>query len=227
MRTTRRLHNGETLVLTVPDATSLPPSAAISVLSQDGLELEVNSGGPAHLEHYLSVSGSALTHEVGLRTGLTLRHGRYGGDPASGLAFSVAVGDHEVFGFTVPSLDLEGLSALLSQVEFTADPDGPVLTPGGSVEWSPFRTHDVAQVVHLGSGHHALLDVRRTRNGVTRPTGPGLDVAGGRLSRSAEDERAHYAVLEAAAFVVYGIPGVEDDVDAIATTLSRLTAELA
>jgi len=89
------------------------------------------------------------------------------------------------------------------------------------------RLHDVAQVVHLGSGHHALLDVRRTRNGVTRPTGPGLDVAGGRLSRSAENERAHYAVLEAAAFVVYGIPGVEDDVDAVATTLSRLTAELA
>lgn len=227
MRTTRRLLNGETLVLTVPDATALPPSAAISVLSQDGLELEVTSGGPGHLEHYLSLSGSVLTHEVGLRNGATLRHGRYGGDPASGLAFAVAVGDHEVFGFTVPTLDLEDLAALLSQVDLEPGHDGPVLAPGGSVEWSPYRTHDVAQVAHLGSGRHALLDVRRTRNGVTRPTGPGLEVAGGRLSRSAEDERAHYAVLEASAFVVYGIPGDEDDVDAVATTLSRLTAELA
>lgn len=227
MRTTRRLHNGETLALDVPDATELPPSAAISVLTQDGLELEINSGGAEHLEHYLSVSGSTLTDEVQLRNGVTLRHGRYGGDPASGLAFSVRVGDHEVYGFTVPSLDLEGLSALLSQVEFTADPAGPVLAPGGSVEWSPFRTHDVAQVVHLPDGQRALLDIRRTRNGVTRPSGPGLDVTGGRLSRSAEDERAHYAVLEASAFVVYGIPGTEGDVDAIATTLGRLTAELA
>ena len=227
MRTTRRLHNGETLVLEVPDATSLPPSAAISVLTSDGLELEVNSGGAGHLEHYLSVSGSTLTDEVGLRNGVTLRYGRYGGDPASGLAFSVRVGDHEVYGFTVPSLDLEGLSALLSQVEFTADAAGPVLTPGGSVEWSPFRTHDVAQVADLGGGQHALLDVRRTRNGITRPTGPGLDVRGGRLSRSSEEERANYAVLEASAFVVYGIPGTEDGIDAVATSLSQVTAELA
>lgn len=68
MRTTRNLLNGETLVLDVPDATELPPSAAISVLAQDGLELEVNSGSPDHLQHYLSVSGSTLTDEVALRT---------------------------------------------------------------------------------------------------------------------------------------------------------------
>lgn len=226
MRTTRRLLNGETLVLDVPSAQELPPSASISVLAQDGLELELNSGGPGHLEHYLSVSGSTLTDQVQLRQGTTLRYGRYGGDPASGLAFSVQVGDHEVFGFTVPSLDLEGLSALLSQVEFTADPAGPVLTPGGSVDWSPFRTHDIAQVALLDSGQRTLLDVRRTRNGVTRPSGPGLDVRGGRLSRSSEEDRAHYAVLETAAFVVYGIPGTEGDLDEVATTLGQVTAEL-
>ncbi|USQ76326.1 hypothetical protein [Ornithinimicrobium cryptoxanthini] len=227
MRTTRRLINGETLVLDVPDAETMPPATAISVLAQDGLELEVNSGGSDHLEHYLAVSGSTLTGEIQLRNGVTLRHGRYGGDPAQGMAFSVRVGDHEIFGFTVPTLDLEGLSALLSQVEFTAHADGAVLTPGGSVTWSDYRTHDVAQVVHLAQGRRALLDVRRTRTGVTRPSGPGLDVRGGRLSRSAEDERAHYAVLEAAAFVVYGIPGTAEDVDALATSLSQVTAELA
>lgn len=227
MRTTRRLINGETLVLDVPDAGSMPPATAISVLAQDGLELEVNSGGPGHLEHYLAVSGSTLTAEIQLRNGATLRHGRYGGDPAQGLAFSVRVGEHEVYGFTVPSLDLEGLSALLSQVEFTTHADGPAIAPGGSVTWSDFRTHDVAQVVQLDQGRRALLDVRRTRTGGTRPSGPGLDVLGGRLSRSAKDERAHYAVLEAAAFVIYGIPGTEEDVDALATSLSQVTAELA
>lgn len=227
MRTTRRLFNGETLVLDVPSAQALPPAATISVLTQDGLELEVNGGGPEHLEHYLSVSGSTLTAEVQLRQGLVLRYGRYGADPASGLAFSVRVGEHEVFGFTVPSLDLEALTALLSQVELTADPAGPVLTPGGSVDWSPFRTHDVAQVARLDSGTHALLDVRRTRNGVTRPSGPGLDVRGGRLSRSADEEHARYAVLETSAFVVYGIPGTEADADEVVNVLSQATAELA
>lgn len=227
MRTTRHLHNGETLALDVPGASDLPPSAAISVLSQDGLELEVNSGSARHLEHYLTTSGSTLTDEVRLRTGVTLRHGRYGGDPASGLAFSIAVGDHEVYGFTVPTLDLEGLTALLSQVDLAADANGPVLTPSGSVQWSQFRTHDIAQVVELTSGGRALLDIRRTRNGVTRPSGAGLDVRGGRLSRSAEEDRAHYAVLEASAFVVYGIPGNVEDMDTIASTLSQVTAELA
>lgn len=227
MRTTRRLLNGETLVLDVPDAETMPLSTAISVLIQDSLELELNTGAQVHLEHYLSTSGSTLTGELQLRNGLTLRHGRYGGDPAQGLAFSVRVGEHEVFGFSVPSLDLEALGALLSQVDMTADPAGPVITPTGTVEWSPFRTHDVAQVVSLAGGKNALLDVRRTRNGVSRPSGPGLDVRGGKLSRSPEEERAAYAVLETSSFVVYGIPGSEDDIDVMTGALSQLTAELA
>lgn len=226
MRTTRNLLNGEALLLDVPDAEAMPEPATVSVLAQDRLELELTSGGPGHLEHYLSASGSALTHEVQLRGGATLRHGRHGGDPAQGLVFSVRVGGHEVYGSTVPALDLEGLSALLSHVELADDPAGPVLTPTGPVGWSDHRTHDVAQVVHLAGGSWALLDVRRTRSGVTRPSGPGLEVRGGRLSRSAEDERVRYAVLETSAFVVYGIPGTEADVDAVATTLSTVTAEL-
>ena len=94
------------------------------------------------------------------------------------------------------------------------------------MDWSPFRTRGIAQVALLDSGQRTLLDVRRTRNGVTRPSGPGLDVRGGRLSRSSEEDRAHYAVLETAAFVVYGIPGTEGDLDEVATTLGQVTAEL-
>ena len=225
MRTTRNLLNGETLVIDVPGADALPEPAAVSVLARDGTELELTSGRQVHLEHYLSASGTRLTHEVQLRDGTTLRHGRYGGDPDRGLAFSARVGDHEVYGFTVPTPDLEGLTAVLSHVDLVADPDGPALTPTGPVAWSCHRTHDVAQVVHLGPSR-ILLDVRRTRSGTTRPSGPGLDVRGGRLSRSAEDERVHYAVLETPSFVVYGIPGLEADVDAVSTTLSTVTAEL-
>lgn len=226
MRSQRHLLNGETLVLDVPDAARLAEATAISVLTHSDRELEVNSGTTDHLEHYLSISGSTLTEEVGLRTGLTLRHGRYGGDPQQGLSFAVRVGDHEVYGFTTPEVDLEALSALLSSVDLEPGGSGPVLTPSGEVSWSDYRTHDVAQVVHRADGSRYLLDVRRTRAGVTRPSGPGIDVAGGRLSRSPEDERASYVVLEARDFIVYGIPGSDDGMDAVAEALSQVTAEL-
>lgn len=226
MRTTRTLLDGDRLVLDVPDAEAMPPSAAVGVLARDGLELEVTAGGPDHLEHYLAVSGTRLTGEVQLRGGATLRHGRHGEDPAQGIVFAVRAGGHEIFGTTVPTLDLEDLAAVLAHVEVAEGPDGPVLTPGGPVGWSDHRTHDVAQVVRVAGGRQVLLDVRRARRGVTRPSGPGLDVRGGRLSRSADDERAAYAVLETPAFVVYGIPTVEEDADTVATTLSTVTAEL-
>lgn len=227
MRINRHLLNGETLVLDVPGADRLPVPTAISVLSHDGRELEVNSGTADHLEHYLSTSGSTLTDEVGLRTGLQLRYGRYGGDPQQGLAFAVRVGDHEVYGFTTPEVDVEGLGALLSSVEMVPEGSGPVLTPLGEVSWSDYRTHDVAQVVRRADGGLFLLDVRRARAGVTRPAGPGVDVRGGRLSRSPEDERATYVVLETNDFIVYGIPGSEDGMEVVTDALSQITAELA
>ncbi|AXH97183.1 hypothetical protein [Ornithinimicrobium avium] len=226
MRTTRTLLNGDVLVLDVPDAETMPAPAAIGVLARDGLELEITTGGPGHLEHYLSVSGTRLTGEVQLRHGATLRHGRHGDDPARGLVFALRTGDHEIYGTTVPGMDLEGLTSFLSHVEVATGPAGPVLTPAAPVGWSEHRTHDVAQVVRVVGGARILLDVRRTRNGLTRPSGPGLDVRGGRLSRSADDERVHYAVLETPAFLVYGIPADEEHVDAAATTLSTVTAEL-
>ena len=228
MQTTRRLLNGETLLLDVPDAAALPGSTTISVLSLDGVELEVNGGSSDDLDFYLSLSGTSLTEEVRLRGGEPLRCGRYGGDPASGWAFALRVGDHEVYGFTVPTMDLEELTAHLAQVDAEADPDGPALRPGGHVSWSTYRTHTVAQVVDLGAADGYLLDLRRTRSGSTPPEGTsGVQVRGGLLARSSGDERHAYAVLEAPAFVSYGIPGDQTDLDVVATSLASVTTELA
>lgn len=226
MRRTRRLLNGDTVTLDVPSAAGLPDSTAISVLSVDGAELEVTSGSAQDLEFYLSLSGSTLTGRVNLSSGPELRYGRYGGDPASGLAFAVAVGAHEVYGFTTPSLDVEGLAAHLAQVGFEPGAHGPALRPAGSVSWSTYRTHTLAQVVQLDAGRGMLLDIRRS---VTpRLSGSqGLDVRGGRLSRSAPEERHPYAILESADFVTYGIPGDELDLDLVANVLTDVTTELA
>lgn len=226
MRKTRRLLNGDLLALDVPDATALPGSTAISVLSLDDHELEVNSGTDGDLEFYLSISGSQLTEEVTLRDGSPLRHGRHGGDPASGIAFAVAVGDHRVYGFTVPSMDLEALTSYLSTVTFQADSDGPALGLSGAVTWSQYRTHTVAQVVDLADEQGFLLDVRRTRTDDIARDGAGIEVSGGWLTRSSEEERHAYAVLEAKDFVSYGIPGDQGNLDLVATVLSGVTTEL-
>ena len=225
MHTTRRLLNGDTVVIDVPAAAGLPPATAVSVLSLDGRELEVTSGGEEALDFYLSLSGSRLTGQLALRSGPLLRHGRHGDDPEGGLVFSVAVGDHQVFGFTAPDLDVEALAGYLAEVTFEPGPHGPALRPGGRVTWSPNRTHTVAQVVDASAGPGVLLDVRRT---VTprMSRSAGLPVRGGRLSRSDPQERHPYAILEARDFVTYGIPGDEDDLDLVAAVLAETTTEL-
>lgn len=225
MRKTRRLLNGDALVLDVPDASALPGSTAISVLSLGGQELEVNSGTAADLEFYLSISGSTLSSELTLRDGALLRYGRYGGDPASGLAFAIAAGDHEIYGFTAPSLDIETLTSHLASVRVQPHPDGPSLALSGEVSWSEYRTHTVAQVVQLGPEQGFLLDVRRTRTDDIARHG-GVEVRGGWLSRSAPEERHAYAVLEAAHFVSYGIPGDQGNLDLVAGVLSSVSTEL-
>ncbi len=227
MRKNRRLLNGELLVLDVPDADGLPPSNAISVLALDGGELELNSGDAAGLEHYLSISGTALGSGLQLRSGLTLRTGSYGGDPAGGLGFAISVGPHEVYGFT-PSGDREQLAARFSHVDLQADPDGPVATPSGPATWSEYRFHNIAQVVDLTSTGGYLLDIRRARprgrvSGADRPGGPGIEVRGGRLSRSPSAQIRPHVVLEADAFVTYGIPGTETALDLVAESMSGIT----
>lgn len=228
MRKTRNLLSGDTLVLDVPDAADLPGSTAISVLLIDGVELELTSGTAADLEFYLSLSGTTLTSETTLRSGTVLRHGRYGGDPAQGVGFSATVGDHEIYGFTVPTMDVETLTGHLAQVSLEAAPEGPVVRAARAtaVPWSPYRTHTVAQAVHVGDERGYLLDVRRTRND-RQPAGTdGIGVRGGRLSRSSVQERHAYAVLEALDFVSYGVPGGADDLDRVATSMSQVRTEL-
>lgn len=225
MHTTRRLLNGDTVVLDVPAATALPPASAVSVLALDGHELEITSGGPEALAFSLSLSGSHLTAQLALRSGPLLRHGRLGGDPAAGLTFSVQVGQHEVFGSTPPAMDAETLAGYLAEVGFEPGDHGPAVRPAGRVSWSTYRTHTVAQVVEAGSDRGLLLDVRRT---VTPrlSRSEGMTVRGGRLSRSGPQERHPYAILEARDFVTYGIPGDETDLDLVARVLAETTTEL-
>src|SRR5690606_28029492 len=113
---------------------------------------------------------------------------------------------------------------------------GPVLTPTGRTSWAAHRTQTVAQVVELtgplgadgsqGSGY--LLDVRRTKSGHTpRRDSSGLQVRGGLLTRSGDAEMHRYGILESADFVSYGLPGSDESVDAVLTSLAEVVVELA
>ncbi|ANS79116.1 hypothetical protein SGUI_1720 [Serinicoccus hydrothermalis] len=234
METTHRLLSGEAVRIEVPDAVALPGGTALGVLALEGQgQLEVTSGRDADLAFYLEVTGTTLDREVSLRDGRVLRHGRFGGDPQQGLGWAVAVGEHQVYGFTVPTMDLETLTGFLADVDVQEDALGPVLSPSGRTGWSPYRTQTVAQVVELsgagdglgGAGY--LLDVRRARTGQLQDgRSGGAAVRGGRLSRSSDTERHPYAVLESSDFVSYGMPGTEEIVDAVVSSLSEVVVEL-
>lgn len=243
MQTTHRLLNGEAVRIDVPDALTLPGGTSLAVLALEGAgEMQVTAGRAADLAFFLQVTGTSLDREVALRGGGTLRHGRYAGDPAQGLGWSMALGEHgehgehELFGFTLPTVDLEALTGFLADVDVQADPVGPVLTPHGRVTWSPYRTQSVAQVVELPApaagggdgGFGYLLDSRRARTGYLDGDRPetGVQVRGGRLSRSGEQERQRYGVLEGRDFVTYGLPGQDEAVDLVLTSLAEVVVEL-
>lgn len=237
MQTTHRLLNGEAVRIDVPDAVALPGGTSLAVLAlEGGGEMQVTAGRAADLAFFLQVTGTTLDREVALRGGGTLRHGRYAGDPAQGIGWSWALGEHELFGFTLPTVDLEALTGFLTEVDVQADPVGPVLVPRGRVTWSPYRTLSVAQVVELptpaGAGDEGslgyLLDIRRTRTGYLDGDRPevGVQVRGGRLTRSGEQERHRYGVLESRDFVSYGLPGQDEAVDVVLTSLAEVVVEL-
>lgn len=239
METTHRLLSGDAVRIEVPDAIGLPGGTSLGVLALEGEgQLEVTSGREADLAFYLEVTGTTLEREVGLRGGQVLRYGRFGGDPQQGFGWAVAVGDHQLYGFTVPVMDVETLTGFLADVDVQADPIGPVLTPSGRTSWSPYRTQTVAQVVELdqgsapgggddGSSFGYLLDVRRARTGQLQDgRSGGAAVRGGQLSRSSDTERHAYAVLESQDFVSYGMPGSEESVDAVVASLSEVVVEL-
>lgn len=238
METTHRLLNGEGVRIDVPGAAGLPGGTSISVLSLEGAgAMEVTGGREADLGFFLEVTGTDLAREVVLRDGRTLRHGRFHGDPAQGLGWAVALdGGHHLFGHTVPVLDVEELSGFLADVDVQVDALGPVLTPTGRTSWAAHRTHTVAQVVELtgalgadGSGGTGyLLDVRRTKSGRTpQREGAGVQVRGGLLTRSGDAEQHRYGILESADFVSYGLPGSDEAVDSVLTSLSEVVVELA
>lgn len=236
MQTTHRLLNGEAVRIDVPGAAALPGGTSLAVLALEGAgEMQVTAGRAADLAFFLQVTGTALDREVALRGGGTLRHGRYAGDPAQGIGWSLALGEHELFGFTLPTVDLEALTGFLTDVDLQPDPVGPVLTPRGRVAWSPYRTLSVAQVVELPApegagdgGFGYLLDSRRARTGYLDGDRPeaGVQVRGGRLSRSGEQERHRYGILESRDFVTYGLPGQDEAVDVVLTSLSEVVVEL-
>lgn len=237
MQTTHRLLNGEAVRIDVPDAVGLPGGTSLAVLALEGAgEMQVTAGRTADLDFFLQVTGTSLDREVALRGGRTVRHGRYSGDPGQGLGWSVALGEHHLFGFTLPGVDLEALTGFLADVDLDVDPVGPVLTPRGRVTWSPYRTLSIAQVVELGDasggegagGFGYLLDSRRARTGHLDSDRPeaGVQVRGGRLSRSGEQERHRYGVLESRDFVSYGLPGQDEGVDAVLSSLSEVLVEL-
>ncbi|WP_151523877.1 hypothetical protein [Serinicoccus kebangsaanensis] len=238
METTHRLLSGETVRIEVPDAAGLPSGTSLGVLALEGAgQLEVTSGLEADLAFYLEVTGTRLEREVSLRDGRTLRYGRFGGDPEQGFGWAVAVDAHQLYGFTVPVMGIEELTGYLADVDVQGDRLGPVLTPSGRVGWSDYRTQTVAQVVELagtspgggdGTGQLGyLLDIRRARTGQLQPgQSAGTRVRGGLLSRSSDAERHPYAVLENADFVTYGMPGNEEIVDAVITSMSETVVEL-
>lgn len=238
MQTTHRLLNGDGVRVDVPDATALPGGTALAVLALDGAgQLEVTSGTEPDLAFYLQVTGTTLDREVALRAGRVLRYGRLGGDPQQGLGWSVEVGGHRLYGSTVPTMDVEALTGYLADVDVQADPLGPVLAPAGRTSWSPYRTQTLAQVVELagaepsedpGTGRPGyLLDIRRARTGQLQPgRSSGAPVRGGLLSRASGEERHPYAVLESGDFVTYGMPGSEDVLDAVVTSMAQVAVEL-
>lgn len=237
MQTTHRLLNGEAVQIDVPDAVGLPGGTSLGVLALDGAgEMQVTGGRAPDLDFFLQVTGTALDREVGLRAGRTLRHGRYGGDPAQGVGWAVALGEHHLYGFTLPTVDLETLTGFLADVDLDADGLGLWLTPRDRVSWSPYRTLSVAQVVELsgslggdgGGGVGYLLDSRRARTGYLDGDRPeaGTRVRGGLLTRSGADERHRYGVLESRDFVTYGLPGQDEGVDAVLTSLAEVVVEL-
>lgn len=238
MQITHRLLNGEAVDIGVPAATGLPRGTSIAVLALEGAgQMEVTGGRDGDLAFYLEVTGTTLDREVTLRDGRTLRHGRFAGDPAQGIGWAIPLEGHHLYGFTLPGVDIETLTGHLADVDLQVDPLGPVLTPTGRASWSLYRTQTVAQVVELdgaplgpdgGGGRGFLLDVRRARTGQapTARTGSGLRVKGGLLTRSGDDERHRYGVLESTDFVSYGLPGSDDAIDAVLTAMGELTVTL-
>lgn len=221
MRHQTMLLNGEPATIEVPRAKLLAP-VRTSVLIAGDDEVEVNAGRPAAADFFAESTETRLSRELTLLGGRSVRVGRLGGDPASGWAFRVDVGDDVLFGAAPAAMSLEAVVGLLSSAGIGRRERGLYLRPSGPVSWSPYRTHDLAQTAEPTGGAAFLLDVRRAHG----PSGKrGARVRGGWLSRSQAGDRVH-VVLEAPEFVVYGIPPGETGLDAVVRALADTTVSL-
>lgn len=218
MRVKTSLLNGDSLALTVPDATALSSPVRTSVLLAGKTELEVNTGDAAAVDFYLESTGSQLTAEVTLRSGMRLRSGALGG--ATGVVFVLDVGPQSIFGPAPPGLALADLAEILNEASPEAGADGPVLRPRGAVSWSPTRTHDLVVSADIQGGAY-VLDVRRAFAEQTEEL-PGAEVKGGTLSRSQPGESRH-VILNAPDYVIYGIPTPDTDIDVLVTSMADVT----
>lgn len=218
MRVETTLLSGDALELNVPDATAISAPVRTSVLMAGKTELEVNTGDVGAVDFYLETTGSELTEEITLRSGMTLRSGALGG--GTGVVFVVNVGTASIFGPAPPGLALPDLAEILNEAGPEMGADGPVLRPRGAVTWSPTRTHDLVVSADIRGGAY-VLDVRRAFAEQTDEL-PGAKVTGGTLSRSQPGESRH-VILNAPNYVVYGIPTPDTDVDVLVTSMADVT----
>lgn len=227
MKTTRRFLNGDLLEIDAPGVAKLPPSVSVGVIRSKRTELELTSADATARDFFLESSSSELHVDLSLRTGNRLRTGAFGGDPASGTAFSVTVGHDEVYGFAPPVMTTDDLAAWLANVTFSPTPEGVSAALSGGLSWSPTHTFAVAQQVDLSRAEAYLLDVRRVQgpSGPTRPEGVGGGVAvkGGRLSRSAVADERRHVILETPDTISYGIPTPSTSLDRVVQSMSELT----
>ena len=86
--------------------------------------------------------------------------------------------------------------------------------------------------VRADEGHGRQVGVRwdgHEGEAAPRPgtgRGPGLEVEGGRLSRSGPDERVPYVVLDAARIVAYALPLPGTPLDLVSDVMGRIRVEV-
>ncbi len=227
MKSTRTLVPGVRVGISVPDAQGLPSPVSSAVFVERGREVELNTATTRGRDFFLTSTGSRLTRSLELRGGRLLRHGALGGRPASGRVFSIAVGKDHVFGSCGARITLADLAGSLSRMRLVAGRDGASVVLGRQQAWAARMPASLAQVVQLpGPDRGFLLDVREAAPRPGTGRGPGLEVEGGRLSRSGPDERVPYVVLDAARIVAYALPLPGTPLDLVSDVMGRIRVEV-
>jgi len=223
LRAIRTFVTGESVRVTVPDASALPAPVCSAVVQAGRQELELNASRRAGRDFFLRATGSPLTGSMTLRSGLLLRHGPLGGRARSGRVFTLDVGRHDVYGSCGAQVSLTELASIVQRISLRDSASGAAATLRTGVSWARRRPASIAQMVELGDGQGFLLDIRQARSGSARTQG--LEVDGGLLSRSGDGERVSYLVLDTERAVSYGIPRPGTALDVVAEAMRRVRVE--